>query len=247
MSSSVDFDREGYMRKVRQFAALQRKNLGEVIRDETRLAILECAERTPPFDGAKMKGGGKKAGERATKRDVLRVFKDPRTMSLYTESDAPPGGQPGDVDVVNAFLLNAKKFKGALNCASARAQPGTERQGRVPPSRRWQAILSSSALERYVDAALMRVGYARSGWNKASYQFGAKVPGWVARHHAPGYASDLTKETETPVAEAGNTLRWIQEAGRRLKIVEHAMRARSLNLEGKIRRMVNKSFLESNV
>jgi hypothetical protein len=243
------FDKVGYDRKVRQFAALQRRDLGAVIRDEARLAVIECAERTPPFDGAKMKGGGKAAGERAVRRDVRKVFVDAKSLDLWNDSKSYRNAVlKGQVGVIEKILQNAKRFGGAAMLPTRRHhREQRDRRGRVRQGGKWQAIIGGQAIDQYLGWALRRVGYARSGWNKAASQFGAAVPGWAARHSAPGHVADHTRGTETPIAECANTLRWIQEAGRRLRIVEWALKAREKNLEAKINREVSKSFLEANV
>jgi hypothetical protein len=245
---SWEFDKAGYDRKVRQFAALQRRDLGAVIRDETRLAILECMERTPPFDGAKMKGGGKAAGERAVRRDVPKSLPTARAGSLQGEQDLSQCRGQGPSRRHQGVSPQCKRFGGVASLPTGQHHSAQrDRRGRVRQGGQWQAILQADAIARYLARILYRVGYARSGWNKAAHQFGAAVPGWVAKHSAPGHVADLTRGTETPIAEAANTLPWIQEAGRRLHIVQWALKAREKNLEGKINREVSKSFLEANI
>lgn len=242
------FDKASYDKKVRQFAALQRRNIGEAIRDETRLALVECAERTPPFNGGKLKGGGLTQGNIAVTRDVKRVFRDPRNMALYeTNSGFRYAADHGDVELMKRYLTKARNYDGVERLPRKEEhRKNRDARGRVSKGRHWQAITSQSGIELFIAAALERVGWARSGWNAASRKFGAIIPAWVARHHAPGTVSDLTQNTDTPIAECANTLNWIQEAGRRLKIVEFALKARQLNLIGKIRRETSRSFLESN-
>jgi hypothetical protein len=246
---TFEFDRAGYDRKVRQFAAFQRAGLGGVIRDETRLAIIECVERTPPFDGKRMKGGGKKAGEAAVKRDVKKVFRDPRFLDLYANNDGfKRAVDRGDLVMVDLFLKKAKRYESTDKMPTGKAhREKRDSRGRVRLGNRWHSILDGSAIGTFIEKAMARVGFARSGWAKGGSTFGANLPAWITRHHAPGTASDLTQNTETPMTEVANALPWIQEAGRRLKIVQVAMFARQKKLEAKIRHFTDTAFNESNV
>lgn len=247
MKFQFDFDRAGYERKVQRFAALQRRDLGEVVRDETRLAILEVVRRTPPLRG-RLQPGGRKDGERALANSIRRVFPDLRQLTLYTESDSfHRAVNSGDVATLGNMLKNSKRFHSAAAVPDRNLhQSQRTRYGSVRESAQWQAIGTLSSVDRYIDVARRMVGYARSGWRKGAEKFGAKLEPWVSRHNGQGLANDFTRDTETAMAEVGNGVRYAQKWARRLRIVEFALSLRQKTLEAKIRRLVNRTFTESN-
>jgi hypothetical protein len=256
----IEFDTLAYRRRVRQFAALTGRRLGEVIREEMRFLVGACINRTPPFSGRQLSsmgnpgwdGSAKKIGERAVKRDIRRVFRPVTGLDLYKENEGfRKAVDERNLKVVRNFLKDSlsKKASRRFGGVAFEADPQYHKEqrdnrGRVRRGAPWIAVLDKNSIDTYIKAKQRLVGYARAGWNAAKARFGAT--GWTLKNKfAPGLADDRTHGTEKPHATAANLVPWIQWAEGKLGIVRGAMRQRQKAIEGKIRRIVQKSFLES--
>ena len=245
----VTFDRRGYERKIRQFAALQRRDLGPVIHEEAKFVIEECLRRTPPMNGKTLKGGGQADGNKAVKRDVGKLFKQASSLRIWLQNPRFASYSPDiQTKLLNQMLGKTKRFRGVDETPDPYFhQTQRSRRGFVPRKSLWRVVLKEGSVKTYTTKLSRRVGIARAGWKKGAMVFGAKIPGWVGRHTAPGHALDNTRNTLTPIAESGNNVRYVQAAGRDLGIIKAALLSRQKSVENKVRRITEKSFLESNV
>lgn len=258
MIVTVEADVEKYITRVRQWAALTAEDLGDALRDETRLLIRACISRTPPFSGRQLSrmlgdegfadaGTPRAVGEAAVDRDIRRVYRPVSGLDIYkNEESVRRLVEEGNVEKVDQILKGSSKYAGTVtfpNGAFHRSQ--RDSRGRVRKGALWQAVMSPTSIDLYVMARQQRVGYAKSGWSTGARMFGVSIPGWIGRHGGQGAAYDHTRGTLFPQTMVANLVPWIQRAGRDLRVVSGAIEQRTKALQGKIRKQVNKSFLEA--
>lgn len=248
---SAKFDSQDYRTKIRQFAELTGRKLGEVIRDEMRLLVGVCINRTPPFSGkalARMgneghSGSAKKVGERAVERDIRYLFRPVSGLDLYANNEHfRKAADRHELATVRGFLKDAKRFGGVgLEPDPEFHQRNRDGRGRVRLREGWIAIVNESALRAYIRRRQKLVGYARAGWNAAKAAFGAS--GWTLKGAgAPGSFRDETRNNLSPKAEAANLVPYIQWAEGKFGIVRGALRQRQMAIAAKIRRVVTGTF-----
>jgi hypothetical protein len=195
-----------------------------------------------------IEGTARQVGERRVRLDIQRVFIAAKRMKLYTESKAFRAYvDSGDLVGLAQMMKNASRLQGVrTDPDDAFHSSQRNRRGRVGKKPNWLLITNESAVEAYIQARQAKVGYMKSGWKEGARKFGAKLVGWIAKHDGSGIGIDHTRDRTSILSVAVyNTIRGIQWAERAFDIARGAVGARKKAIAGKIRRIVNRSFVNS--
>lgn len=235
-------------------AALQRYwqvvggDLATLLHQQTRRVTERCIDLTPPFSGkrlTRMLGGdfgrttAKKIGENRVARDIERVFVPVDKLRVWkTYVGFLEAVERQDTEALQAMLAPKFHFESvAVHPDPAFHQRQRNHRGVVRRRPRQQLVLNRSALQQYIARRQKEVGYAKAGWSAAANRFGVKLPAWIARHKAPGFAEDLTAQ-EPIRTRIGNEVAYIQGKGRELKIMELAITGQEKALLSNMRRIL---------
>lgn len=161
-----------------------------IVADEARLFLKQAINLTPPQKG-------KAQGEQAALADIKRIFTGADESFLLYEF----GNSGANID---RWFTNKKgekvhaQFEALdIHGAGMRQYHTSQRNsrgrtvGRHNESRQgsdWKAryVVSYGALADYSKKILSRVGMRKSGWLRAYYEMGGKLPAWIQRHASRG-------------------------------------------------------------
>lgn len=239
-------DLTGLNRLLLDLQAVTGEDMGELLRQEARLWLKQVFRFTPP-PGAS--GKAKKSGQMAVQDDIKRIV-----VGLergFVERAIESNGGSGEF--IDSYLT--KKDGATINLQWEKAQlteDGLHRyhqrmrnaRGRTLSPRnsktqdRWRAkfVVPYDVRAKYIAKVKGRVGYLRSGWNRALVGLGMKPPPWVRNHKAPGAFHEKIDKSNDQFIEFAN-------AGRGIRAIDHAVssatRTRERNLAKRIKHALN--------
>lgn len=242
-------DTQGFGAALQRYWQVVGGDLGALLRQQTKLVVERCIDLTPPFSGkrlTRMLGGGdfgrtsaKKIGEERVRRDIERVFVPVDKLWAWREHEGFRAAiRKNDEQAIRAMLgdkWDLEEIAPLPNPELHRRQRNA--RGGVVRRPRKQLVTKRGAVEKYVKAAQKNVGYAKAGWNPAARMFGARLPAWIDRHNAPGFAVDNSRSTPM-TTRIGNSVPYIQEKGRELRIIELALTGQEKAMLSNIRRIL---------
>lgn len=200
------------MVRLRQFS----KREGKVfVEEQVRGFIRNLLDVTPPNRGSRRGVAARKAGERAVAADIRAVFR-------------------GVSDEKRAEVKSFSEMEQALK---ARRKPGSMR---VRPG--GTKIRAQSAMIReLVKMRKARVGNLASAWASAARGLGKiRVPGWIARHSAPG-STRFTISEERLSAQVVNAVEWASNVDGITRRVRAALQMQTRAMERRLDFFVNQA------
>jgi hypothetical protein len=239
--------------EIRNLIRETQKDAGEVLRQEAKLFVQEAVHLTPPFGespSTESYNAQRKIGLAAVERDIkaaMRAVDDLKFIDKLKKKRLRDRIEKliheGNVEGVNAIF---KKMKSRYRLATIMqdADPDLheryrDRRGRVQNKRTINIVLRGSSLRRYIREKQKDVGRAKGGWVKAAQGLGVRLPAWITRHSEPGEFQDHSRDPN-PRIKVGNLVRFIQETGADLRIVNRALQSRIRNIRTKLERIMNK-------
>jgi hypothetical protein len=226
-------------------SARTRETAPRILRDEMRLLVQKCIEFTPP---ATLSGSsiGKKLGETATTRDIKKVFMTWKTLVDGTFRSPNLARRIAvlvntrDYAALNAVFANIAGFANVRLTDTLEPSFHTSQRnnrGRISSSARKALIVKNpSQLTKYIQLMKGHVGKAKAGWNAAATKFKvARVPAWVTRHKdGQGSATDILRNGNGYL-EAVNSVPYIGTLDAGVKIIEQAVKSRTVAIELKLK------------
>ena len=199
---------EKLLKKMKQYETVVGKEVGQQVRNFSRLYALDLMGQTQPFGSSKAE---QKKGEGAVTRDLLRAFRVLASDQLemvrsikerggkYAKVKHYPDEEMFWVDVNNEFLSGDLAGK----------HQSMRKKGRVSKQRTDYAITTVSAFKKYNSAVGKMVGLAKAGWAAAAQKMkadtkaaagGKGIPAWVKRNMAKlsPNVTDLTSDKKNP-------------------------------------------------
>lgn len=247
-----------------QLRDMQRKSATQVLKDQARLFVRDCARMTPPFGDSPINeswSAQRKLGEAATAADVQAVFQpiDPEGMAKFI-SGTPKRkaafikrisnyARRGDIEAIRKIVIDiGYPCQGVLKEVSPRAHERERgKRGRVMTKklRPW-LILSKNSLKRYIKEKIGHVGKAKAGWAKAAAQVGLNLPNWITRHAGTsrGLCEDQTEHPTMPSITIGNLVAWAQEFEGLFGVVRPALRQRERAMKKQLEILMQKTARE---
>jgi hypothetical protein len=234
-----------FSRAANRFIAATGKSAAQVLHDQARLFVRDCAKMTPPFGGAPISESWnqqRKIGEDATARDINRLFRpvDPERLARRI------GGEPARRQ---QFMARVKSYARRGNMAAIakivhdigyacegvllQAEPAVHVRarivrGRVYSKTRGYLVLRPNSIKQYVRKMVADVGKAKAGWVKAAAALGLNLPHWITRHAATssGLFVDETANQQRPRVTIGNLVDFAQAFEGRFGIIRAALQNR---------------------
>jgi hypothetical protein len=204
----IQVDSQKLLKKMKQYEAVVGKEVGQQVRNFSRLYALDLMRQTQPFgitNKQKQSGEGTirtdlLRGFRALAADQLRKITDIRNAGgTYAKVKHYPDNKEFWVQVNNEFLSGDLKAK----------HQSMRKKGRVSGRRNDYAMTTITAFKKYESGVKKMVGFAKAGWAAAAQKMGADtkaaetgrgIPAWVKRNIAmlSPNVIDLTKDAKNP-------------------------------------------------
>lgn len=234
-------------RNLRTLSDVYGKPLFDVVRNQAGLVARECIKDTPPMTFGREYGQSfaeqRRIGQEAVKRDVGKVFKTADEFSFLGSGDGVDDGNPahkfsnaikrlmrkGDVAGAEMLLRRSKiRVRGVVDSASLYLhKQARNRSGRVNSNIRPWLVKNKASIKEVLRARLAMVGTAKSGWFKAAFRLGVKVPSWIIKASGSGSYSEI--RGNNPSVYVSNDVPYVAETNMERRIVERAMRNRLRN------------------
>ncbi len=154
----TEFDRSKFDTALKQFRALSRRAIGEILKEQARGIIRRVTEFTPPGGGGVRGTEAKKRGEAKVAGDIFKLMERGRKKEVSSES-------PADIH---------RRHRDA--------------RGRVRRELSPKIKVRASDLSKLIREKKRMVGFLASGWKAAASKFNARLPAWITRHSGPGSA-----------------------------------------------------------
>lgn len=180
-----------FQERIEQLVDALGKDPQVVLADEARLFLKQAINLTPPKSKAQ--------GEQAIRDDLNRTFTAANDDFLIYEAD---GGFKSNLD---KWFTNAKGERVHMQFDAVDVQGrGMRRYHQSQRNARgrtvgrgnrgsktgslWKAryVVGYAALAEYTAKVLQRVGIRKSGWLRAYYEVGGKLPSWIQRQAQRG-------------------------------------------------------------
>jgi hypothetical protein len=117
-------------------------------------------------------------------------------------------------------------------------------RGRVIGKRK-VCVLQPKSIDKLIKDKQKLVGYAKSGWNFAASRLGLNLPAWITRHPGQGiYKEDRSQDGALQAITIGNTIPFIQRAGRDLRIMARALGRRTESMQHRLEKILERQFRE---
>ena len=253
-----------------RLAAITGQDIGDILRQEGKLAADLLMSYTPPFKKYGKKGGAKKAGDTRIKIEVGALFLAGSEFKGNGENSIiekiGKASKAGDKDTLAILLPKAgfdipphRIHPPSLNTAH---QNSRMRNGRVEGKRVRGGIknnrengyyvrnkyLARTRLEinRQKKRAQAAVGKAKSGWSAGLIHFGGKPPAYVSRHGlSRGGYTENSKDKKNPYIILTNNVKFMPWLDTELSITRNAANKRRRALESRIERALKNRARET--
>ncbi len=218
----LDVEIVEFQRALVRLADITGKNLGSVVKQNSRLIAWNLANNTQPYG---MSLAEKKQGEAAVLRDVGRVYSSAAQTFKALEDN-------GHGDMAKAWyklvkiggygqaekLLKGTTLKDRNAPIFAPLDPGFHKKARngsrgtVSRHRAAQIVPDSKQIREHAKTKKQLVGFGKAGWITAGSALGGirQVPAWITRHRgtAPGTAADHSGRKDDPFVTMVNAVRY---------------------------------------
>tara|TARA_Y100000592_G_scaffold98499_1_gene171767 strand:+ start:2455 stop:3312 length:858 start_codon:yes stop_codon:yes gene_type:complete len=240
-----------------RLAAITGEDIGEILRQEGRLAAGLLMDFTPPFKKYGKKAGAKKAGDTRIKIEVDALFlagsefKGNSQDSLI--SKIGKASKAGDTNALAVLLPSA-----GIDITSNRIHPtdldnahqssrgfdgrvkGKRKRGGKPPKgyyvRNRYLARTRVEINRQTKRAQKNVGKAKSGWLAGLSYFGGKAASYITRHGIRrGTFADHSKDKRNPYILLENRVKYMDELDMELNITRNAANKRKKAIESRIK------------
>lgn len=208
---TVTISDERFQARLAELGDALHKDPQVVIADEARLFLKQAINLTPPKSKAQ--------GEQAIRDDLNRVFTPADGEFLQYEFGETVrrghlgGGFNGQIDQwftnrsgqkVHAQFEQLdihgggmRKFHQSQRNGRGRTVGSANRGSKIGENWRARYVVSYAAMADYAKKVMARVGMRKSGWLRAYYEIGGKLPSWIQRHARRGLGR-VQNNLETP-------------------------------------------------
>tara|TARA_R110000824_G_scaffold204316_1_gene389008 strand:- start:6084 stop:6935 length:852 start_codon:yes stop_codon:yes gene_type:complete len=250
-----------------RLAAVTGEDIGDILRQEGKLAADLLMSYTPPFKKYGKKGGAKKAGDTRIKIEVGALFLAGSEFKGKGENSIiekiGKASKAGDTSALAMLLPKAgldipagRIHPASLNTAHQNSRmrngriEGKRKRGGKPPTGYYvrNKYLARTRLEinRQKKRAQAAVGKAKSGWSAGLLHFGGKPPAYVSRHGlSRGSFSDNSKDKRNPYIILTNKVKFMPWLDAELSITRNAANKRKRALESRIERALKNRARET--
>ena len=240
-----------------RLAAVTGEDIGDILRQEGRLAADLLMSYTPPFKKYGKKGGAKKAGDTRIKIEVGALFLAGSEFKGKGENSIiekiGKASKAGDTSALAMLLPKAgldipieRIHPASLNTAHQNSRmrngriEGKRKRGGKPPTgyyvRNKYLARTRFEINRQKKRAQAAVGKAKSGWSAGLLHFGGKPPAYVSRHGlSRGSFSDNSKDKRNPYIILTNRVKFMPWLDAELNITRNAANKRKRALENRAR------------
>lgn len=234
MTPTVSIDRPALQAALRQFIRDTGRSMTRVVKQQARLFLRDLIGATPPFGKHPFRrksndeGEGesyleqRRIGERATRRDVKRVYRKFSVLIRWFERHGQAHlahyltqlMERGDAQEITKVLRNLRGTN--LNRVTVRqmVEPAIHEarrneRGRVTHQRSDEFVLNERSLDKYIEEKVSHVGRAKAGWITAALGLGlGALPNWIRRHSTPGLLIDDSSNETAPSVTVGNLIEY---------------------------------------
>jgi hypothetical protein len=250
-----------------RLAAVTGEDIGDILRQEGRLAADLLMSYTPPFKKYGKKAGAKKAGDTRIKIEVGALFLAGSEFKGKGENSIiekiGKASKAGDTSALAVLLPKAgfdipagRIHPPSLNTAHQNSRmrtgrvEGKRKRGGKPPTGYYvrNKYLARTRLEinRQKKRAQAAVGKAKSGWTAGLLHFGGKAPAYVSRHGlSRGGFSDNSKDKRNPYIILTNRVKFMPWLDTELNITRNAANKRKKALESRIEKALRNRARET--
>jgi hypothetical protein len=205
MKLIVKVESAALSRKLRELQPIFKKNVEEMVKAGSKLAIRKGLEMTPPMgSGRYMDKSTQTFQEKLVARDIKRVYATASyaydTITNHAAQSAfwmlVKGNKRGRSDAFRAAgnIIRDHSNNSVLKSAEIVTEPDVtmhsqaRSRGRVSKANVRQIITQEPKLAAYIKQRQRNVGFLAAGWNAAVAELKvSRVPAWIKRHKsAPG-------------------------------------------------------------
>lgn len=203
---------------IRTLSRIRGTTLGQEVKRNAGIITEYCAKMLPPTTGKGQNKNAikqswntqKRAGEKAIKRDVAKVFQPLRSLAFLKNVQWAAAVQKmirrRDIAGLEKFL----KEKGVRNQVIEEATVEIHNQhrnkrGRAKKSGGPYLVLKAPSIKKVEKHQIGHVGKAKAGYVPALRTLGREIPPeWVTRHSTPGFVQDRTWNPLKPSIRVSN-------------------------------------------
>lgn len=206
MKATVSLDATQFSKQLLQLAQVAKKDVNEILKQQSRLFVRDCIRKTPPASMAQGRAAIRKdlfggANGDAVRRAVFMVAADwmpqgERTSDVLLFTNKKTGAVVTDKIhfMPNATIKQMQRIHYAAKSPKTGriSQRFTVHAKRGPRYRSiQQAVVKRAAANRYLAHVSRHVGRLKAGWWPAARALGGTAPAWV-RRHASGARGSIT-------------------------------------------------------
>jgi len=246
-----------------RFLAVMQKDIKDVLPDQARLLTRDLVKLTPPFVSRAATSESfniqRKTGEKAVRRDILRVFQPldaivrdnqvlgPAIKKAMAKNDLAVLGFGTSLPelLVSAGVLKTpdpSRIVESVNLAALLS--ARKARGRVPVAAAGRALFvkSRGAVAQLIKTNVAKVGRAKGGWATAAAAFKLNLPNWITRHKS-GDVQDVSGALINPYIRISNAVSYMIEQNQMLRITLYALQDRNKAMTRQIAAVVAKQKL----
>lgn len=185
MSEGFNLDTTRFAAAMRKLAGVSARDLEVEMRAQAKGVVEEAFKITPPAAGKSLQGKSAiAAGERKIDRDLRSIFApvdlrgERRITHLFGISSPRSGRKP-------PYIVPEKEKHPDVSAIYA-ARNARRRGKSLSRGQKAAFYVAAVKVEALAANLKKRVGWAAAGFNEAAKELGARIPGYAARHNAPG-------------------------------------------------------------
>lgn len=259
MKLSIKVESAALSRRLRELQPIFKKNIEEMVKAGSKLAVRKGLEMTPPMGkGRDMNKSTQTFQEKIVQRDIRRVF---ATASYAYDTITNPvaksafwmlvkGKKRGRADAFRAAgnIIRDHSNNAALKSAEIAMQPDValhsdaRRRGRVNKANVKQIITQEARLNTYIKQRQKNVGFLAAGWNAAVKQLKVnRVPAWIRRHASAPGAVYTRRRIGSYTLQIVNRVSY-GAAAQLQRIIPYALQAARIGMEAQAKKIMTKGI-----
>lgn len=254
MTPTFQFPREQFTKLATALRTAKNVTSREIIDQQFKLTIRDCIAATPPFDTPGFGENAslfqhRKAGEKAVKRDIRKVFLPFKAIAIthgrakvavYLRKYAAEGNIHALAKMFTDLGLRFENFVTNIESMSQLHTARRGSRGRVRRADPRNIVLNDEALKEYTEMEVSHVGRAKAGWLDLSRIAGLNgLPEWISRHSGEPYLfEDQRANLERPQVTFGNLVEFVDNFSD-LKILELVFENRLRSMRGELDKVLD--------
>ena len=264
----LDINRGKWANSMRTLSRLLGKSVDEIVKSQARLIVRDCIKATPPFTPGRNWTEGlaaqRKIGQQAVLGDIRRLLKPASGFAPLADGGRLAGNvrelilRGQNADALEVLRRSKMQFEGIIPEATPsfhkdkRDKRGRTRKGKgylvhdgskqsFNPNSNPTQTPDDPAIRRIVTDKQAMVGNAKAGWTIAARALGQPIPPWVRKQRGATSGKYVEQGSGLRLSvTVANTVPYIQQSGRDLRIIAWAKRNRERNMDKQIKTILRK-------